>query len=78
MIFARSFSSRVVVARSFTKSCARYAIPRLEISNNFMSLAPSTTTTISSLGTFHSSILTRADFALSESTLIFTPSSFPS
>ena len=75
MIFVRSFSSSVVVARSFTMSCALNAIPSPDISNNLISLAPSTMTTVSSLDSFHSVIFIFADFALSESTLIYTSSS---
>ena len=48
IIFARFFSSRLTVANSLTKSCALYAIPSPQISNNFKSFAPSTITTISS------------------------------
>ena len=63
-IFDRSFSSRVTVAKSFTKSCARKAIPKPLISKSLTSFAPSTTAVIFSFFSSHSLILIIADFAL--------------
>ena len=49
-----------------------------QILNNFTSFAPSTTQTMSSFCSPPSAIFIFADLALSESTSILTPSSFPS
>src|SRR6266540_2250366 len=79
--FNKRVKSRISIiasALSFTTSTGQNPTVNPAISNNLRSLAPSTTTTISSFLIAHSLIIFATALDLSEVTLIITSSNFPS